>query len=57
MTEQPWFLPTAITAGVVGVVAIAAGTGVALIAFKVIPDPRPATGAQVSVTLPTAAAQ
>jgi hypothetical protein len=57
ITEQPWFLPTAITAGVVGVVAVAAGTGVALVAFKVIPDPRPATGAQVSVTLPTAGAQ
>jgi len=54
LTEQPWFLPTAITAGVVGVAAIAAGTGVALVAFKVIPDPRPATGAQVSVTLPAA---
>lgn len=54
LTEQPWFLPTAITAGVVGVAAIAAGTGVALVALKVIPDPRPATGAQVSVTLPAA---
>jgi hypothetical protein len=53
-TEQPWFLPTAITAGVVGVAAIAAGTGVALVAFRVIPDPRPATGAQVSVSLPSA---
>jgi hypothetical protein len=54
-TEQPWFLPTVITAGVVGVAALAAGTTVGLIAFKVIPDPRPANGAQVSVTLPTAA--
>ena len=52
MTEQPWFLPTVIGASVVGVVALAAGTGVGLVAFKVIPDPRAASGAQVSVKLP-----
>jgi hypothetical protein len=52
VTDQPWFLPVVISASVVGVGALAAGTGAALIAFKVIPDPRPATGAQVSVTLP-----
>ncbi len=56
ITEQPWFLPTAITAGVVGVAAIAAGTAVGLVALKVIPDPRPANGAQVTVNLPSAAA-
>lgn len=51
-SEQPWFLPTVIGASVIGVAAIAAGTGVALVAFKVIPDPRPASGAQISVKLP-----
>lgn len=52
VTAQPWFLPVVITASVIGVGALATGAGVALVAFKVIPDPRPATGAQVSVTLP-----
>lgn len=51
-SEQRWFLPTVIGASVIGVAAIAAGTGVALVAFKVIPDPRPASGAQISVKLP-----
>ena len=55
-TEQPWFMPAAITAGVVGAAALLAGTGVALVALKVVPDPRPASGTQVSVSFPTAAA-
>ena len=56
MTEQGWFLPTVITAGVVGALAVIAGTGVALVGFGVVPDPRAAAGAQVNVAVPSAAA-
>jgi hypothetical protein len=53
LTSQPWFMPTMITVGVVGAVALVGGTAAALIGFGVVPDPRPADGAQVSITLPT----
>ncbi len=55
LTEQGWFMPTVITGVVVGVVAVLAGTSVALVGFGVIPDPRAAAGAQVNVALPSAA--
>ncbi|MDP2342464.1 MAG: PEGA domain-containing protein [Deltaproteobacteria bacterium] len=55
MTEQGWFLPTVVTAGIVGAVAVLAGTGFALVGFGVIPDPRAAAGAQVNVAVPSAA--
>jgi hypothetical protein len=54
-TEQPWFMPTVIGASVVGAVVLLAGTGVGLVAAGVIPDPRPASGAQVDVSFPAAA--
>jgi len=54
ITSQGWFLPVVIGGSVVGVAALAGATTVGLIAFKVIPDPRPAQGAQVTVTLPSA---
>jgi hypothetical protein len=53
LTSQPWFMPTMITVGVVGAVALVGGTAAALIGFGVVPDPRPADGAQVNITLPT----
>lgn len=55
-TEQGWFLPTVIVGSIVGVAALLAGTGVGLVAAGVIPDPRPSAGAQVNVTVGTAAA-
>jgi hypothetical protein len=54
LTSQGWFLPVVIGGSVVGVAALAGATTVGLIAFKVIPDPRPAQGAQVIVNLPSA---
>jgi hypothetical protein len=54
MTDQAWFMPTMITVGVVGAVGVLAGTGAALVGFGVLPDPRPADGASVSITLPSA---
>lgn len=56
ITDQPWFLPTVVVGGIVAAVAILAGTGAGLVAAGVIPDPRPAEGAQVSVTLPSSTA-
>lgn len=48
---QPWFMPTAIAVGAVVVVGV---TGGVLFGTGVIPDPRPASGGQVSVTFPAA---
>jgi hypothetical protein len=53
LTDQAWFMPTMITVGVVGAVGVLAGTGAALVGFGVLPDPRPADGASVSITLPS----
>ncbi len=55
ITDQPWFLPTVVVGGIVAAVAVLAGTGVGLVAAGVIPDPRPAAGVQVNVSVPTAA--
>ncbi len=55
MTEQPWFMPTVVTASIVGGLVILGGTGALLVAAGVLPDVRPASGAQVTVTMPTAA--
>jgi tetratricopeptide (TPR) repeat protein len=52
LTAQPWFVPTMVVVGVVGAGVLLGGTGAALIGFGVLPDPRPADGAEVSVTLP-----
>ncbi len=49
---QPWFMPTAIAVGAVVVVGV---TGGVLFGTGIIPDPRPASGGQVSVTFPAAA--
>jgi hypothetical protein len=54
LTDQAWFMPTMITVGVVAGVGVLAGTGAALVSFGVLPDPRPASGASVSITLPSA---
>jgi hypothetical protein len=54
LTDQGWFMPTMITVGVVAGVGVLAGTGAALIAAGVVPDPRPASGASVSIVLPQA---
>ena len=56
LTQQGWFMPAVITASVVGALAVLAGTGVALVGFGVVPDPRTAAGAQVNVAAPSAAA-
>ena len=56
LTAQGWFFPSVVTASIVGAVALLAGTGVALVGFGVIADPRQAAGAQVNVTVPAAAA-
>ncbi len=55
-TSQPWFLPVVIGGGVVAAVVVLGATGAGLVAGGVIPDPRPANGAQVVVSVPTAAA-
>jgi hypothetical protein len=54
LTAQPWFVPTMVAVGVVGAGVILGGTGAALIGFGVLPDPRPADGAEVSIRLPDA---
>lgn len=52
LTEQPWFWPTVIGAGAAGAVVLAGGTAVTLVALKILPDPRPASGAEVRLVLP-----
>lgn len=52
LTEQPWFWPTVIGGGAAGVVVLAGGTAVTLVALKILPDPRPAAGAEVRLVLP-----
>lgn len=52
LTEQPWFWPTVIGGGAAGVVVLAGGTAVTLVALKILPDPRPASGAEVRLVLP-----
>ena len=54
--EQPWFMPAVITASVVGGLVVLGGTGALLVGAGVLPDPRPASGAQVTVTMPSSAA-
>lgn len=55
ITEQPWFMPAVITASVVGGVVVLGATGAILVGTGVLPDPRPADGAQVTVRFPTTA--
>lgn len=52
LTQQGWFWPTVLGGGAAAVVVLSSATLVGLVAAKVIPDPRPANGAQVTVTLP-----
>ncbi|MBM4279760.1 MAG: hypothetical protein FJ137_03100 [Deltaproteobacteria bacterium] len=52
LTAQPWFVPTMIVVGVAGSVGVLAGTGAALVGAGVLPDPRPADGAALRITLP-----
>jgi hypothetical protein len=51
LTAQPWFMPTMIAVGVVGGVGVLAGTGAILVGAGVLPDPRPADGAAVNITV------
>lgn len=52
MTEQPWFWPTMLAGGAAGVVMLAGGTAVTLVAVGILPDPRPASGGEVRLVLP-----
>lgn len=52
LTEQPWFWPTVIGGGATGALVLAGGTVVTLVALKILPDPRPASGAEVRLVLP-----
>lgn len=52
ITSQPWFLPAVIGGGAAAVVLLGGITTVTLVGLKVLPDPRPANGGTVSVTLP-----
>ena len=52
ITEQAWFMPTVIAGGIAAGIALLGGTGVALVAVGVLPDPRPTGGAEVNVLLP-----
>ncbi len=56
ITDQPWFVPVVVSASIVGGLVVLGGTGALLVATGVLPDPRPADGAQVTVTLPSAGA-
>jgi hypothetical protein len=53
LTARTWFMPTMIAVGVLGGVGVLAGTGAALVGAGVLPDPRPADGAAVRITLPS----
>lgn len=52
ITEQPWFWPVVLGGGAAGVVALAGGTTVTLVALGVLPDPRPAHGGEVHLVFP-----
>ncbi len=52
ITEQPWFWPVVLGGGAAGVVVLAGGTAVTLVAVGVLPDPRPAHGGEVHLVLP-----
>lgn len=52
ITEQGWFWPTVVGGGIAAVAVVGTGTYVGLVAAKVLPDPRPASGASITVTLP-----
>jgi hypothetical protein len=52
LTERGWFWPTVIGGSVAGVAVLTAGTLTTLVAVGVLPDPRPASGASISITLP-----
>ncbi len=52
ITQQPWFLPVVIAGGVGAAVIVGGATVLGLVAFKVLPDPRPANQAEVHVTVP-----
>jgi hypothetical protein len=52
ITEQGWFWPVVVSGVVVVLVAAVAVTVPALVAFKVLPDPRPAEKGEVHVTVP-----
>jgi hypothetical protein len=52
ITEQAWFWPTVIGGGAAAALVISTATVAGLVAAKVLPDPRPANGAQVTIVLP-----
>lgn len=52
LTEQPWFWPTVIGGGAGALVLLGTGTYMGLVATKVLPDPRPASGASITVVIP-----
>lgn len=52
LTEQGWFWPTVLGGGAAAAVVISGATVIGLIGAGVLPDPRPANGGQVTVTLP-----
>lgn len=52
LTEQGWFWPTVIGGGAGALILIASGTYLGLVGAEVLPDPRPASGAEIHVALP-----
>lgn len=52
LTEQGWFWPTVIGGGAGALALIAGGTYLTLVGADVLPDPRPASGAEIHVALP-----
>jgi hypothetical protein len=52
LTEQPWFWPTVIGGGAGALVLLGAGTYAGLVGAKLLPDPRPTSGASVTVVIP-----
>ncbi len=52
MTDQAWFWPTVIGGGAGALVVLGGAAYASLVAAKVVPDPRPAGGAQIHVALP-----
>lgn len=51
LTEQVWFWPTVIGAGVGGAVVVTGGALLGLVAADILPDPRERTGMSVTVTV------
>lgn len=52
LTEQAWFWPTVIGGGAGALVLLGGGTYLGLVSAKLLPDPRPASGASVTVVIP-----